>query len=78
MMATRHKLDWSIPVPFGKFARRKLSEIDTRELASYIDWQEEQAAKKGQPMRPDVIEFIERASKYLADLENASMDQDVQ
>lgn len=65
-------------IPFGKYARRSIPEVVRTEgpdkLASYIDFLESSSAKSGKQFTPQVKEFVDRASKYLADLENGNVD----
>ncbi len=59
-------------VSFGKFAKRKLEEIDPKELASYLDYLEAEAKKKGKPITGQVLDFMQRADKYLVALDLAT------
>jgi hypothetical protein len=56
-------------VKFGKFAKRSLDEIHIGELADYVVYLENQAAKKGKPIEGIVLEFITRASNHIAKFE---------
>ena len=62
-------------VPFGKFARKAIEEIDLDELRSYIEYLESEAKKKNKPIVGQVVEFIERASTWIAACENGNSDQ---
>lgn len=55
-------------VPFGKFVKRKLDEIDLRELENYIVYLENQAEKKKQPIQGAVKEFIDKATMHINSL----------
>ncbi len=59
-------------IPFGKFAKRSLEEVDPTQLGSYVSWLESNAEKTGKPLGSMQIEFIDRASSYLASLENGT------
>jgi hypothetical protein len=59
-------------VPFGKFMKRTLEEIDPKQLAGYIIYLEEQAVKKQQPLSGQVHDFVERASAHLAAFEQTA------
>lgn len=64
-----HRHDVGYRIPFGKFAKRALEEVDPQQLASYIEYLETTAAKKGQQITGQVADFIERASSHLAAFE---------
>ena len=67
-----HEDDNGYKVPFGKFMKRTLEEIDPKQLGGYVLYLEEQAHKKNQPMSPQVLDFVERASAYLAAFEQTA------
>jgi hypothetical protein len=62
-------------IPFGKFAKRSLEELDPTELGRYIEWLESDAQKKNKPIQGVVKEFIERSTVYLAARENFTLDE---
>lgn len=64
----------SYRIPFGKFARRALEEVDSKDLANYVDWLEGDAKKKGKPIQGQVADFIARVDAYLGALENAPIE----
>lgn len=57
-------------VPFGKFVKKSLDEIDLNEMKNYIDYLETKANKDGKPIQGVVKEFIDKASSHIAALEN--------
>lgn len=57
-------------VPFGKFVKKSLDEIDIREMKNYIHYLETKAQKDGKPIQGVVAEFIDKASSHIAALEN--------
>jgi hypothetical protein len=57
-------------IPFGKFVRKALEEVDIEDLRSYIDYIEKKALKDGKPIVGQVLDFIDRASAYIAAVEN--------
>lgn len=65
--------DTSYRVTFGKWAQRSLEEIHRnhgdKAIADYISYLEESSAKKGQRPSAQVMEFIDRASQFLAAME---------
>lgn len=61
-------------IPFGKFAKRSLEEIDPKELGSYVDYIENKAQKDGKPIVGQVLDFVERATAYLVALEGGCSD----
>jgi len=62
-------------IPFGKYAKRAIEEIDIKALRDYVDYIEKKAEKDGKPLTGQVLEFVERASDYLAALEEMPLDQ---
>lgn len=61
-------------IPFGKYARRSLDEIDLNDLRSYVNYLESKAAKEGKTITGQVKEFIEMAEAHIAAFENAPLD----
>lgn len=57
-------------IPFGKYAKRGLEEIAIDDLRSYIIYIEEKAEKENKPIVGQVLDFVERASAYIAAFEN--------
>jgi phage recombination protein Bet len=57
-------------IPFGKYAKRGLEEIEINDLRSYVNYLEDQAVKKSKPLQGQVLEFVERASNHIAAFEN--------
>lgn len=57
-------------VPFGKFVKKSLDEIDITEMKNYIDYLETKANKDGKKIQGVVAEFIDKASSHIAALEN--------
>lgn len=62
-------------IPFGKFAKRSLEEVDAMDLSVYVNYLEKKALKDGKEITGIVKEFIDRASEYLGALENRSFDE---
>lgn len=62
-------------IPFGKFAKRALEEIDLNELRSYVDYIENKAVKDGKPLTGPVLEFVERACSHIAAFENGTVEE---
>lgn len=62
-------------VPFGKFKQRTLEEVGPSDLRDYVVYLEGKAAKDGKPIDPAgvVADFIKRAEKFVADAENAPL-----
>jgi phage recombination protein Bet len=60
-------------IPFGKYVKRSLHAVSPRDLASYIDYLEGAAIKKGQPLAPVVLEFIDKASRHIAAMERGEI-----
>lgn len=63
-------------VPGGQYVKRKLSEIDPKELADYITRREK--ALEAQPAKKPSWwdDFVHRAEEYLGDLENGTQDDE--
>jgi hypothetical protein len=57
-------------VPFGKFVKKSLDEIDIREMKNYIEYLENKAVKDGKEIQGVVKDFIDKASSHIAALEN--------
>lgn len=61
-------------VPFGQWKNRTIEEIyknfGPQRIASYIDFLEEAAKKKGQPLGAQALEFIDMAGTFLGMMEN--------
>lgn len=57
-------------IPFGKYAKRGLEEIELNDLRSYVDYIEGKAQKDGKPLQGQVLEFVERACAHIAAFEN--------
>lgn len=52
-------------VPFGKYKGKRLSEIETSELAQYVTWIQKKAHDDKKEIRGQVAEFISAADEYL-------------
>lgn len=63
-------------IPFGKFKGRSLEQVGPSELAGYVNYIEERAAKDGKPVQGMVADFIDRASGYIAAFENGANEQE--
>lgn len=66
-------IDTAYKIPFGKYAQRSLEEVGPDALASYVRYIEETAARKGEPLKPVVQEFIDRASAYIVAFEKGAL-----
>lgn len=64
-----HHVDRGYTIPFGKFMKRSLEEVDPKQLGSYVLYLEDQAQKKNQPITGQVKDFVDRAAAYLVALE---------
>lgn len=64
--------DDSYRIPFGKYAKRSLEEIQLNDLRSYVEYIEGKAQKDGKPLSGPVLEFVERASAHIAAYENGA------
>lgn len=64
-----HQVDRGYVIPFGKFMKRSLEEVDPKQLGSYVLYLEYQAQKKNQPITGQVKDFVDRAAAYLVALE---------
>lgn len=60
-------------IPFGKFVKRSLDEIDIQDLRNYVEYIETKAEKDGKPITGQVAEFIERACSHIAAFEMAEL-----
>lgn len=65
-----HPKDMGYRIPFGKFAKRALEEIDILELGDYVNYIEKKAEKDGKPLSGPVKEFVERAVAHIVAFEN--------
>jgi hypothetical protein len=61
-------------IPFGKFAKRALEEVDLDELKSYILYLERASKEKNKPIQGQVKDFIERACNYIGAIENTPLE----
>jgi len=57
-------------IPFGKYAQRTLEEIDLRDLGNYINYIQDKAVKDKKPIQGAVLDFVNRATDYIAAIEN--------
>lgn len=64
-----HQVDNGYRVPFGKFAKRALEEIELNQLRGYVTYLEDQAAKKNEPIKGQVKDFIDRAVAHIVAIE---------
>lgn len=62
--------DDSYSIPFGKYMKRRLEEVDVNDLRSYVSYLEKSAVEKNKPNTGQVAEFIERAVAHVAAFEN--------
>lgn len=69
-----HQVDNGYRIPFGKFAKRSLEEVDPKQLADYIIYLESSAAKKNVPLQGQVLDFVNRASSHLAAFEQSAAE----
>jgi hypothetical protein len=60
-------------IPFGKYAKRSLEEIDLGDLRNYVEYLERNAEKTGKPLSGPALDFIGRASDHIASMENAPL-----
>lgn len=60
-------------IPFGKYSKRALEEIQLDDLRSYINYIEGKAQKDGKPLSGQVLDFVERASAHIAAHENGAV-----
>jgi ERF superfamily protein len=60
-------------VPFGKFVKKSLDEIDIKEMMNYIEYLEDKARKDNKEIKGVVKEFIDKASSHIAALENGEL-----
>lgn len=52
-------------VDFGKYANRRIEEIDVKELRAYCEYLESEALKKKKPITGKVEKFLTEAYKYI-------------
>jgi phage recombination protein Bet len=61
-------------IPFGQWKHRSCEEVlrvfGKERAASYIEFLEATAEKKGKPLGPEAVEFIEHMSRAIAEMEN--------
>lgn len=57
-------------IPFGKFAKRTLEEVGVDALRSYVNYLENTAQKRGETIKGQVRDFIERAEAFIGAFEN--------
>jgi len=55
----------SYRITFGKYAKRSLEEVGPHDLAGYVRYLEDTAAKKNTPIQGQVKDFVERATAYI-------------
>lgn len=67
-------IDAGYRIPFGKFAKRSLEELDIDQLRDYVNYLERSAEKKGTPLSGVVLDFVERASSHIAAFETGGVD----
>jgi phage recombination protein Bet len=61
-------------IPFGKFAKRTLEEVNLDDLRSYVDYIEVKAQKEGKPLTGKVLDFMERATDYIVAHEESPLE----
>lgn len=61
-------------IPFGKYAQRSLEEVGPEKLIAYVNWLEDNAAAKNKPLDGKALEFVDRASAFIAAFENSPID----
>lgn len=61
-------------IPFGKFAKKPIEQIPLDQLRGYVEWLEQNAEKKKQPLGQVQLEFIERACEYIKAAENTPIN----
>ena len=57
--------DETYRIPFGKFAKRTLEEVNPHDLSRYVTYLEDKAAKDEKEITGVVKDFIERAIKHI-------------
>lgn len=67
-------MDVGYRIPFGKFNKRKLDEVDVNDLRSYVDYIEKKAEKDNKPLQGNVLEFVERATAHIVAIEGGESD----
>lgn len=65
-------------IPFGKYAKRTLEELDMDDLRSYVTYIENKALKDGKQITGQVLEFVKRASDHIASIENSGLSDSPQ
>lgn len=73
-----NQIDTGYKIPFGKFAKRSLEEVDVNLLRNYTAWLETNAESTGKPLSASAIDFVSRSSAYLAALENSPLEAPVE
>lgn len=61
-------------ITFGKFNKRTLEEVGAADLRKYVEYLEGVVSKTGKPLSPIAIDFVERASSFIAAFENRGAD----
>lgn len=61
-------------IPFGKFSGRSLEEVDLAQLRGYVEYIEKKAKSDGKAIEGKVLDFINRASDYIAAIENTPIE----
>jgi hypothetical protein len=61
----------------GKFKGVPLKELDPFELNNYLGWLKSETEKSGKEMKPDFVEFCEKAEAYLQTLEKPSTTEEI-
>ena len=69
-------IDKGYRIPFGKFAKRALEEVDPKELESYVEYLEKSAHKKGIELQGQVLDFVDRAVAYIVALDKGIDGED--
>jgi hypothetical protein len=63
-------------IPFGKFVKRSLEDIDLKDLRDYVSYLEGKAAKEGKAITGVVGDFVQRATAYIAAFENTPLTKE--
>ena len=66
--------DQGYRIPFGKYARRSLEEIDLGDLRSYVMYLEKKIEDSGKLADGNIRDFLDRATQHIAALENSVAD----
>lgn len=69
------QIDKGYRIPFGKFAKRALEEVDPKELENYAIWLESNAQKTGKPLGQMQVEFIGRVEAYIRSIDSMDVDE---